>query len=184
MPPSNIFRAFSIAIASAILACCSLQAQPTKAPATEKSCGETVQSFYDWYVPLALKRSATPAWAIAAKERSNAFSSELSQLLREDSEAQKKVADDIVGLDFDPFLYTQDPAKRYALGKIETKGESCFVQVGLRQQSVEKPEVTAELVYRHDQWVFTNFHYGKSAYSQDENLLATLKKLQSDRRHH
>lgn len=103
-------------------------------------------------------------------------------MLKEDSEAQAKAVGDIVGLDFDPFLYTQDPANRYALGKITTKGESCLVEVGRPQQRIEKPAVTAELVYRHDQWVFTNFHYGKSAYSQDENLLAILKKLQADRR--
>ena len=171
-----------IAILSAILACCPLQAQP--AQANERACRETVGSFYHWYAPLALRQRATPAWAIAQKERSKAFTSELARLLKEDSEAQTKAVGDIVGLDFDPFLYTQDPSGGYTVGKTTIKGESCFVQLAWPRQGSEKRDVIAELVYRHDQWVFTNFHYGKSAYSQDENLVSILKRLQSDRRGH
>ena len=47
-----------------------------------------------------------------------------------------------------------------------------------------RPDVVAELTNGDDRWTFANFHYGKSAYSEDENLLATLKTLQRDRQTH
>ena len=37
----------------------------------------------------------------------------LLQALRVDSEASAHAKDDIVGLDFDPFIGSQDPANRY-----------------------------------------------------------------------
>jgi hypothetical protein len=159
-----------------------LQGQPTKAQAMENSCRDAVQSFYAWYVPKALKKSATPAWAIAAKERSNSFTAELSRLLIEDSEAQARFAGDIVGLDFDPFLYSQDPRRRYVVRTIMTDGKKCFAQVHQTQNTADAPDVTAELIFTNGQWVFANFHYGKSEDSKDENLLAILKTLRADRR--
>ena len=41
---------------------------------------------------------------------------ELSSALKEDSDAQAKVSDDIVGIAFDPFLNSQDPCGRYDVG--------------------------------------------------------------------
>ena len=63
-----------------------------------------VQDFYNWYAPAsASRRSERPA-DLALHDRPAAFDPALARQLKEDSDAQVKVHDDIVGLDFDPFL--------------------------------------------------------------------------------
>lgn len=171
-------------IMSILLVPYSLQGQAKSSQGDEKSCREFVQSFYDWYLPHARTERASPAWDLAVKERGSAFSRELTQLLREDSQAQAKVTGDIVGLDFDPFLYSQDPAQRYLAGKTTRQGGACLVEIRRSGHVAGRPDVVAELTYGDDRWTFANFHYGKSAYSEDENLLATLKTLQRDRQTH
>jgi hypothetical protein len=69
-----------------------------------------------------------PASALALKEKPYAFDSELSRMLKEDSEAQAKVKTEIVGLDFDPVLGGQDACERYEVRKVTIKGDSCFVR--------------------------------------------------------
>jgi hypothetical protein len=87
-------------------------------------------------------------------------------------------------LDFDPFLCSQDPAQRYLAGKTTRQGGACLVEIRRSGHVAGRPDVVAELTYGDDRWTFVNFHYGKSAYSEDENLLATLKTLQRDRQTH
>jgi hypothetical protein len=57
-----------------------------------------VSTFYDWYLPMALKQSR--AWDIALQQKSADFDSKLSYALREDSAAQDKDHGYIVGIDF------------------------------------------------------------------------------------
>ncbi len=149
----------------------------------QQACKAFVQQFYDWYVPKVLAAKEQRAWDIAMKEKSQDFAPDLVMQLREDSAAQDKVKDDIVGLDFDPFLNTNDPAKKYVLGNVTTHGDSCLVEVfavnaGKRSA---KPDVVAEVQRANGALRFANFHYGKSDSSPDENLLRTLKLLRDSR---
>jgi hypothetical protein len=152
-----------------------------------KSARRFVQEFYSWYVPKALGPSYD-SLHLALKFRSYAFSTELFKALKEDSDAQAR-AHEPVGLDFDPFLDTQDPTERYELGRITQKGNTYLVEVfgvyparppDLREGT---PEVIAEVARRNGHWVFTNFLYPPIAkqYPDSANLLAILKLLREDR---
>lgn len=149
----------------------------------QKTCRQVAQGFYDWYVTFALKVQDSDASDVALRDKPSVFSPELFRALKEDSQAQQKADGDLVGLDFDPFLNTQDPAPRYVLGNVTAKADRCTVEV----QSVDsgrtslKPNVVAELALKDGKWLFVNFHYGKSQWSADENLVAILKKLREDR---
>ena len=98
--------------------------------------------------------------------------------MKEDSEARAKVPGDIVGLDFDPLLNTQDPDEGYAIGKITHKEDSCLVEVyGTRSGTRSGQYVVPELTVKSGQWTFMNFHYGKPNQTEDANLLGILKAL-------
>jgi Protein of unknown function (DUF3828) len=136
-----------------------------------------VQEFYDWYVPKALGDHANPAWDFALKYRKQAFSSELYRALKEDSDAQAK-ATDLVGLDFDPFLDSQDPSERYEVGSSTQEGDGYEVKVYaiLSGKKSDSPDVIAELVRKDRQWKFVNF-----LYPDHGDLLSNLKGLRDDR---
>ena len=159
--------------------CCSLQGQGGGPADIQKSCGNFGREFYDWYVPQALKENVGPPWDIALKDKSRAFSPELLRLLRGDSKAQAKVAGEIVFLDFDPFLSSQDPAERYVLGTITSKADRCWVEIHSISsgKKIDKPDVVPELMLKAGRWLFVNFHYGKSEYPENENLLSMLRAL-------
>jgi hypothetical protein len=165
-----------------------VQAQTT--PSSQdalKSVRNFVQEFYRWYVPKALDLR-TNSLELALKHRSYAFSPELLEALKEDSDAQAR-AREIVGLDFDPFLDTQDPAERYELGRITQKGNTYLVEVfgvyPARPPDLPEgiPEVIVEVARRNGHWVFTNFLYPPIAkqYPESGNLLAMLKSLKEAR---
>lgn len=160
-------------------------AQPSAPRAGEASCRSFVQKFYDWYVRLAAKAHKIPSCDLAMKTRPSAFSRELRQRLAEDSAAQAKVKDLIVGIDFDPFLNAQDFADRYLAQKVTRRSESYLVEVhgitaGKRNQ---RPDVIPELVQRNGRWTFVNFHYppGEDG-SGKSDLLTILKQLREERR--
>jgi len=138
-----------------------------------------VKSFYSWYVPLALQEMERPASDIALQLKGHLFSPELRKALKADSAAQAKVTDDIVGLDFDPFLNSQDPAHNYKIGKTEKKGTHFFVNIHAVLQPGRlnsKPDVVAELSLRDDRWEFVDFWY-----PGDVSLLVTLQNLAAAR---
>ncbi|MGA2502201.1 MAG: hypothetical protein ABSH20_31040 [Tepidisphaeraceae bacterium] len=144
------------------------------------SARDFAQKFYSWYVPIALNEHAGPAWDFVLKQRSSSFSPELLRALREDSAAQAKSPGEIVGLDFDPFLDSQDPEDRYEVGKVTRKGDSYWVEVfGVRSgKRMEPAAVLAELVRKNGHWTFVNFHYPDP---NGSDLLSTLKLLREDR---
>jgi hypothetical protein len=149
----------------------SLGAQANGSHDVSVSPREFVEGFYKWYAPRALRDNATAAWNIALKFRSSDIGPQLAQLLKEDSTAQAR-CQELVGLDFDPFLNTQDPAERYEVGKITQKGkhfqaEIYSVQSGERSS---KPALNAELSSDSGHWIFVNFHYPDGS-----DLLTILK---------
>ncbi len=149
-----------------------------------KPLRDFVQSFYDWYVPLAQGENSVTASDLALKYQTSAFSPELYQALKEDSEAQAK-ATEIVGLDFDPFLNTQDPCEHYEVGKIARKGEIYKIDVHsvCSGKKSKEPAVVPEVMRKNGRWVFMNFVYENliKQYPNSADLMSMLKLLRQER---
>jgi len=146
--------------------------------AGQKRASDYVQKFYDWYVPVAFKTTKEPSSNVAIAQRGALFDAPLLKALKEDAEASQKSTDDIVGLDFDPFLYAQDPDHKYVAGEVSESGGLYHVNVySVRKgKRAAKPDLVAEVKPAKDSFVFTNFLYGT-----DGDLIAILKQLAADR---
>src|SRR5690242_2128946 len=88
-----------------------------------------VQSFYDWYVPLALEPHDSFSYEIVLKQRPDYFSPILRSALKRDLEASQKNPDYIVGLDFDPILAAQDPCDHYVAEAVKQVGKNYEVSI-------------------------------------------------------
>ncbi len=138
-----------------------------------------VQSFYDWYAPKSVDATQGPGWAVALRERRSNFTPELSRAIAADLAAQSKTSGEIVGLDFDPFLGSQDPCESYETGRVTQSRRAYSVEVfaicnGKRS---ERPDVLVVLSRQQNAWVFTNFSYPGGG-----DLLSVLKALRNQRR--
>jgi hypothetical protein len=135
--------------------------------------GQFVQGFYDWYTAKAGADGVS--WAIALEQRGTDFDPPLRDALKADLAAQAKVKDDIVGLDFDPFLNTQDPEGIYKVESITKSGKVSKVQVTqATKDAAATVAVTAVVTLTNGHWRFVNFVYPDGGNLLD--ILATLKK--------
>ena len=118
-----------------------------------------MEGFYRWYVPVAQKVDGKTHADIAIQRKARAFSHELRQLLREDSEAQAKCSD-IIGFDGDPFLITADE-ESYEVGKIVKEGANYRAEIyGVASgKRLATPVLIAEFSGAAGHWFFVNFHY-------------------------
>jgi len=169
-----------------------------QAPITEKaSAGIFVQKFYDWYVPLynaptKLKPkgvSCDCADIIALKQKPEYFDPILLKAILDDSNAQAKVKDDDVGLDFDPFLSAQDIGFIYQAGNVKQVKDSFFVDVHYAFEGKSKKEVLAsgiavitEVVRSGTNWKFSNFIYPADGNQKQTDLLKLLANLRNSRK--
>src|SRR5207244_1798701 len=98
--------------------------------------------------------------------------------LKQDLEESAKNPDEVVGLDFDPFLATQDPCERYEVGAATRKGKDFLVEIHgvCAGKKHDKPDVIAELVPKGNSWVFANFRYP----TERSDLLKVLKSLREE----
>ncbi|MBX3072749.1 DUF3828 domain-containing protein [Candidatus Obscuribacterales bacterium] len=152
-------------------------------PDKKKTCKRFVQEFYNYYVPLVGGEGPTAEKAI--EEKKALFGQDLYKKLKEDFDAQAKVTGEIVGLDFDPFLNSQDPAPRYVVGEVTERAghySAAVHSVSSDGKRNPKPDVVPELVQKNNKWIFLNFHYGKSSFPENENLLSVLKALSDSRK--
>ena len=138
-----------------------------------------VQRFYDWYAPFAQTDHKGPAFESAIKRGATLFSAELRSALMADAAAQSKVPEHIVGIDFDPFLNSQDPAGRYETGKVIEQGNRYLFDIHavIEGDKQLRPAVIAEVEQQSGNWVFVNFRYPEGS-----DLLSTLRKLSESRR--
>ena len=161
------------------------QAQKTGSQDVPESPSDFVRKFYAWYVPRTLSENSIPAYEFTLKYKKAVFTPLLFRALKDDFDAAAKVSDEIVGLDFDPFLNTQDPCQRYEVGKTIRKGDSYWVEVyGICSgKKSEKPDVWPEVVRVNGHWLFANFHYEHQAgeYPDSTDFLGILKLLREDR---
>jgi hypothetical protein len=155
---------------------------PAQKPETA-ACRKFTQEFYDWYVPITKKRMQQPASNLAIQRKPEAFSPGLLKALKIDAEASARVKDDIVGLDFDPFLSSQDPSSRYEARAVTWQGEKCSVEVwgvsstGASAKS-RKPDAVAEVAFVRGHWEFQNFRYPELG----SDLVSVLVELEKERR--
>lgn len=151
--------------------------------ATEESCKEFVQAFYDWYLSkdAAAGKLSMPSMDAVLKRKANVLSPELYRRLKEDGDAEEKCKGEICGLDFDPFLNSQDPSAHFKAVSVTRKGSSYWVDVFGIESGKRREHVIPELIQENGHWIFVNFHYGKNKWTDDANLLHILKELQADR---
>jgi hypothetical protein len=177
-------KASNLAFAVLWIAFSSIGVYAQAAPPADKqnSCKAFVKSFYAWYLQKEAEADTKRVRVtdLVLKERPEAFDKELSLRLKEDSEAQAKVKDDIVGLDFDPIHGGQDNCPPYDFRKVVTKGDSCWVEIFTPRcpPKSDKPDVVPELAERNGKWVFINFRYPRVS---EDDLLTMLRKLREDR---
>ncbi len=109
-------------------------------------------------------------------DRATSLAPDLVRALKADSAAQARATEGVVGLDFDPFLNTQDPDDHYVVGQTTRQGKRSLVEVySVRSgKRSNKPDVIAELEWQGGLWVFVNFYYP----NMRTDLLSVLKGLQ------
>jgi hypothetical protein len=150
----------------------------------ESACRKVVQEFYHWYVPRMMREVRISARDQALITRPRNFSLELRRRLTEDGAAAAKSPDEIVGLDFDPFTNSQDPASRYVAKRVYRSGKGYRVEVHgiINGKPNEAPDVIPELVQSRGRWMFVNFHYPAEGKEPKSDLLGVLKELRDARR--
>lgn len=181
---SSVVRA-----AAALLVLFPLLAQPISSQTaneeeTQESCRKFVQAFYDWYLSkeAASGNLSLPSWDVVLKHKANVLSPQLHRKLKADLDAQENCPGEICGLDFDPFLNSQDPSTHFKALSASRKGSSYWVAVYGFESGKRREHVTPELIQQDGRWIFVNFHYGKNQRTDDSNLLSILKGLQDDRK--
>jgi hypothetical protein len=104
----------------------------------------------------------------------SSFSPALVRALDDDAAAQAAVRGVTVGLDFGPFLASQDPDDRYQVGEVVPKGTEYLVSVHRIQHGKPRAAsaVVAEVGRANGHLQFINFKY-----AQDHDLLNILKSL-------
>jgi hypothetical protein len=157
------------------------QAAPPPTPDTA-SCHHFVQSFYNWYVPPAQKITNEPPSNLALRQKADAFTADLLHALRVDADASAHAKGDLVGLDFDPFLSSQDPATHYDVRAATWRNNKCSVEIWSTSPTdtadkSRKPDVIADLTLQQGHWKFQNFRYPEL----NTDLLTVLANLRQER---
>lgn len=138
------------------------------------SARKFVQAFYDWYAPKAAKE---PTLEAVLKKKPSPLSPALAKALREDLDAEAKSNGDLVGLDFDPFLNSQDPSPKYRVSSVKKEGTRYLVTVvSAVPEGSDVASVVAEVMKKNGKWSFTNFRYPEGS-----DLLKELKSLKAGR---
>lgn len=148
----------------------------------EISCKGFVQDFYDWYLKIYTADNKVPAAKIALEKQPGIFSPELFQALENDFKAQSLATDGISGIDFDPFLDSQDAPASYKVIKTVVGSSGCVAEVsGIgpdwrhKGKTLYAPRIKVMLRYRSRKWIIVNFKYFNRKNSSTDNLLGQLK---------
>jgi len=143
-----------------------------------------VQKFYDWYKKLynegvtATDNVGTDVYMI--KHKPQYLDDSLLNAFIEYYRAEPKQADEIVGLDFDPILDSQDIGWDYQTGKVRQVGDKFFIDIHCDTHGKPKdtilalpPIIVAEVVKKNRQWKFVNLSYPPPE-GKGEDLLKML----------
>lgn len=156
-----------------------LFAQPTVASSSPCDSGAAsarafASTFYDWYFSNVAAKSLP--WSTALEQAPQSFKPTLLKSLADDAAAQA-AADEIVGVDFDPFLNAQDPADSYSIGSATEQNGQCIIQVlGKIGSHAPTVNLTAVVTGTPGHWQFENFRYGSAG-----DLVTILNRLKAER---
>jgi hypothetical protein len=164
-----------------------LQAQTPTTPSQPQDCGHFVQQFYDWYVAkenaLMKRNSLESALEVTLREKRSSFSPELVKGLKEDLAASKNRLRRSWGWISIPFSMPKILLNATSWERSLRREIIIWSRfLGLGGQKKSNPDVVPELALENGQWIFTNFHYGKTDIPVNENLLSVLQILKKDRR--
>jgi hypothetical protein len=140
-----------------------------------------VQGFYGWYAAKVLASSHRQSgfgFIDAVRQRPTWFSPELKRLLEEDVAAASKCKDDVVGLDWDPFLESQETPGSYTVGKVEKTAQGFRVSVDLKDakaRDARNPAAEADVAFVDDHWQFVDFVEEPTDPKLKQGLVAILK---------
>jgi len=143
-----------------------------------QSAARFAQAFYDWY------KAQGDRFEIALRERPQFFAPELLAAMKADLEAQVRNPNEVVGLDWDPFLATQDPCDPYRVGEVFRRGDTILVAVkGTCSDAAPRPgpDVIAELRNVQQRWNFVDFRHAEDRGSLVHDL-ADLRERRSQPR--
>jgi hypothetical protein len=143
---------------------------------------DAVARFYAWYTPLA---AHTPGADLRALRDSRwHFDAALAAALRADVAASGKSPSEVVGLDMDPFLNSQDPCNRYAPTGVRRDGTSRLVDVRGSGgcEAHQTTDVTVRVAFQSDHVVFSNFIYSRKAGDDLRHILVQLAADRSKKR--
>jgi hypothetical protein len=150
-------------------------ASAARGAAPPRSAKAFVADFYTWYENGGHARGT----AAALRQRKTAFAPELHRALLADYRASAKNADEVVGLDFDPFLNTQEDSPALIVGEAEAKGDTQWVP--LVDPGDKMTRLTVEVACGAAGCHIVNLHYPDPTGSGNDNLVAILKVLAHDR---
>jgi len=138
-----------------------------------QSAAAFVQAFYQWYGKLG------DLYQQAVHDSPAFFAPALLAGLHADSAAKQQHPDEVVGLDWDPFLETQDPCDPYQVMGTTRRGDTVLVAVGGMCSGREPraaPDVIAEVMARSEGggtgWIFVDFRHTDDAGSLMQDLKA------------
>ncbi len=135
----------------------------TASERSPESAQRFVQAFYDWYSLITMKTSRDPGppdRIVAIRMHPEWFAPPLSRALQRDWAAQDKCLNYIVGLDWDPFLNSQDPNLGYQVGRPTKSSSGYKAPVFNRGANIDHPDqpwVFAFVAFRAGHWEFTDF---------------------------
>lgn len=134
---------------------------------------DIVAKFYTWYVPASQKPDADTRALGDARWH---FDPTLARELRADRAAARASKDEIVGLDMDPYLNSQDPCERYAPSGVRRDGKDFLVDVkGSGNCGTHTTvDVTVRVRFQGTTPVFVNFLYPGPTGDSLDKLLRTL----------
>ena len=115
-----------------------------------------VQDFYGWYGIEANRLDAKdPAWSTVVRMRPTALDSLFLRVLREDIQERENGPEGVIsGIDWDPFLNSQDPCGRYDAGVASQVGNRYLVNVlPVCGDGASAPILTAVLENWNGRWV-------------------------------
>jgi hypothetical protein len=155
----------------------------------EKWCREFVQRFYDWYLRPGKRDREHPDGELgmddAIRMQRSAMSGELYSSLKADRDAQAQ-ARELVGLDFDPFTFSQDNSPKFEAKSTVVHGDDCRAGVWGIETGVHRETVEPEAKEEEGAWKFVNFHYRYEFQDRspprESDLIEILKENASDRK--
>jgi hypothetical protein len=147
-------------------------------PSEPQSAQKFVQDFYTWYLQEEKQEHNEDLSDFALKAKPHWFSPTIVQGLKEDAAAAAKTPDEVVGLDFDPFLNAQDVCEPYRTGKVTVVGATYRVEVfgSCPEANSKQPDVIAAVERRDGSWVFVDFIYPGNG-----DLFSELQALKKER---